>query len=130
MMDDLTNATMTSSRVITRWQWMAMAGIGLLALLIRLAYVRTAIVDHPLRGDTLQYFAYALNLIDHHTFSLAPPGQTPVPDSFRDPGYPSFLAALSVYFGREQAFYLATLDIQCILPRSPSASTPCLFFAG
>jgi hypothetical protein len=100
---------------VTPGQWWVIAGLSLLALFVRLVYVRTAIVDHPLRGDTLQYFAYALNLIDHHTFSLAQPGQMPVPDSFRDPAYPSLLALLVLTAGREQVFYLTTLDVQCVL---------------
>jgi hypothetical protein len=100
---------------ITRVQWWGIFGLSLLALLVRLIYVRTAVVDHPLRGDTLQYFAYALNLVDHHTFSMTQPGLASTPDSFRDPGYPSFLALLILVFGREQAFYLTALDIQCVL---------------
>lgn len=106
--------TIEYSKVTPR-QWWVSAGLSLLALFIRLVYVRTAIVDHPLRGDTLQYFAYALNLVDHHTFSLAQPGQVPTPDSFRDPGYPSLLALLILASGREQTFYLTTLDVQCVL---------------
>jgi hypothetical protein len=90
-------------------------GITFAALLIRLYYVRTAIVVHPLRGDALQYFAYALNLVDHHVFSSVPPGGMAQPDSFRDPGYPAFLALMVSLFGRQQAFYLAVLDAQCAL---------------
>ncbi|QDE38799.1 hypothetical protein FIV34_06080 [Luteibacter pinisoli] len=96
----------------TKRQILAAAAIALVALIVRIAYVHTAVVDHPLRGDTLQYFAYALNLIDHHVFSLVPPGAVPTPDSFRDPGYPVFLALLIKGFGRHQAFYSATLDVQ------------------
>jgi hypothetical protein len=99
----------------TARQWTVIAGLTLLALLIRLIYVRTAVVDHPLRGDTIQYFAYALNLVDHGTFSLARPGQTLTADSFRDPGYPSFLALIVLALGREQTFYLTTLDVQCVM---------------
>lgn len=87
----------------------------LLAILIRLFYVRTAIVDHPLRGDAVQYFAYALNLVDHHIFSIVPPDGVARADSFRDPGYPVFLALMVSVFGREQPFYLAVLDVQCVL---------------
>jgi 4-amino-4-deoxy-L-arabinose transferase-like glycosyltransferase len=94
---------------------LAIGGITLIALLIRLFYVRTAIVDHPLRGDAVQYFAYTLNLVDHHIFSIVPPNGVAQPDSFRDPGYPTFLALIVGLFGREQAFYLAVLDIQCML---------------
>ncbi|WP_198148960.1 glycosyltransferase family 39 protein [Luteibacter yeojuensis] len=94
---------------------MAIVLLAALALAIRLSYVHTTIVDHPLRGDVRQYFAYALNLANNHVFSLATPGQPPIPDSFRDPGYPIFLALVIAIFGSEQAFYLATLDIQAVM---------------
>jgi 4-amino-4-deoxy-L-arabinose transferase-like glycosyltransferase len=93
----------------------AMLIVALVALTVRLYYVHTALVDHPLRGDTLQYFAYALNLVDHHVFSLATSDGPVLPDSFRDPGYSAFLALLVTAFGREQAFYLATLNVQAAL---------------
>jgi 4-amino-4-deoxy-L-arabinose transferase-like glycosyltransferase len=99
----------------TRWEWLSVVVISVLALTVRLFYVHTAIVESPLRGDTQQYFAYALNLVDHHVFSMALPGTPPTPDSFRDPGYPVFLALIVSLFGREQGFYLATLDIQATL---------------
>jgi 4-amino-4-deoxy-L-arabinose transferase-like glycosyltransferase len=91
------------------------AAMTVLALLVRLFYVRTAIVDHPLRGDAVQYFAYALNLVDHHIFSIVSPDGIAKPDSFRDPGYPLFLALMVKLFGRGQPFYLAVLDAQCVL---------------
>jgi len=73
--------------------WLAMAAIGLCALLIRVYYISHAAVDHPIRGDATQYFAYAWNLAHHGIFSKAQPGSAVIlPDSFRDPGYPVFLA--------------------------------------
>jgi 4-amino-4-deoxy-L-arabinose transferase-like glycosyltransferase len=99
----------------TRSQFAMLALVAAIAIGVRLYYVHTAVVDHPLRGDTLQYFAYALNLVDHHVFSLAPPGKPPLPDGFRDPGYPAFLAFLVTIFGREQVFYVAALQTQAVL---------------
>ncbi|MGA7437416.1 MAG: hypothetical protein WBW32_04710 [Luteibacter sp.] len=99
----------------TSWQVASILIIAIIAVSVRLFYVHTAVVDHPLRGDTVQYFAYALNLADHHIFSLAPAGQPVLPDGFRDPGYPAFLAVLVAIFGREQTFYLATLNLQATL---------------
>lgn len=93
-----------------------LAAIALLALGIRLYYVRTAVVDHPLRGDAVQYFSYALNLLNHHTFSMALPGaESFAPDSFRDPGYPTFLAILAFFKGSGAAFYITVLEVQCCL---------------
>ncbi|WP_448098455.1 ArnT family glycosyltransferase [Luteibacter yeojuensis] len=89
--------------------------IAIVALALRLVYVRLAIVDHPLRGDAIQYFSYALNLVKHHTFSLALPNAQEVrPDSFRDPGYPAFLALVASTLGSGETFYRAVLDLQCV----------------
>lgn len=99
----------------TRSQFAMLTLVAAIAIGVRLYYVHTAVVDHPLRGDTLQYFAYALNLVDHHVFSLAPPDKPPLPDGFRDPGYPAFLAFLVTIFGREQVFYVAALQAQAVL---------------
>jgi 4-amino-4-deoxy-L-arabinose transferase-like glycosyltransferase len=96
-------------------QMAVIGAIAILALVIRIFYVHTAVVDHPLRGDAIQYFAYALNLVDHGVFSLVPPDGVAVPDGFRDPGYPTFLALLIACFGREQAFYITVLNVQCVL---------------
>jgi 4-amino-4-deoxy-L-arabinose transferase-like glycosyltransferase len=95
--------------------WLTLTVTGLLALFVRLYYVGTAYVDHPLRGDAIQYFAYALNLADHHVFSMAAPDGVLRPDSFRDPGYPAFLALMVSIFGRGQGFYDAVLNLQAIL---------------
>lgn len=90
--------------------------LAVIALLIRLYYVRTAFVDHPLRGDAVQYYAYALNLINHHTFSMAfPDAAMHAPDNFRDPGYSCLLAIIGLITGTGQAFYLTLLDVQSLL---------------
>jgi 4-amino-4-deoxy-L-arabinose transferase-like glycosyltransferase len=65
--------------------------ITVLALLVRLFYLWFAKVDHPIRGDIFDYWYYAWNLVHHGTFSVAASGAA-VPDSFRGPGYPAFLA--------------------------------------
>jgi len=97
-------------------QWATMGGIALIALLLRLAYVNLAIVDHPLRGDAVQYFSYAFNMARHHVFSIAPPDAAILtPDSFRDPGYPAFLALILSATGTGETFYRVLLDTQCLL---------------
>lgn len=99
--------------------WMergVLAAIALLALGIRLYYVRTAVVDHPLRGDASQYFSYAWNLLNHHTFSMAhSSAETVPPDSFRDPGYPTFLAIVGFFTGTGAALYTTVLAAQSFL---------------
>lgn len=107
----------------TRRQIIALAAIAALALLVRLYYVHNAVVVDPLRGDAVQYVVYAINLLDHHVFSMQTEGVL-LPDGFRDPGYPTFLAILMSVAGRQQGFYLLTLDVQSVL----SAATVAMYF--
>jgi hypothetical protein len=88
--------------------------LAVLALGVRLYYVHTAVVVDPIRGDAVQYLIYAINLLDHHVFSMQTQG-TLLADGFRDPGYPSFLATLMAVAGRQQTFYLTVLNVQCAL---------------
>src|SRR5690606_26790958 len=100
----------------TRWQWLVIAGCTLLALLARLYYVETAVIDGPIRGDAVAYFSYASNLADHGVFSSARPGtgEPLVPDSYRDPGYPFLVAVLMRWLGGE-AWYPTLLQLQAML---------------
>lgn len=89
----LLTTEISRQRFSNRTWWLALAMIGLCALLIRSYYLSHAVVDHPIRGDATQYYAYAWNLAHHGIFSMALPGSATIsPDSFRDPGYPVFLA--------------------------------------
>ncbi|MDR6644517.1 4-amino-4-deoxy-L-arabinose transferase-like glycosyltransferase [Luteibacter sp. 1214] len=63
----------------------------LAAFALRYWFFRTAYVVRPVRGDALDYVSYAVNLVQHHVFSLASGSAPRVPDSYRDPGYPLFL---------------------------------------
>jgi 4-amino-4-deoxy-L-arabinose transferase-like glycosyltransferase len=67
--------------------------ITLLGLFLRVGYLLGAEVTAPLLGDEAQYWNYAWNMVHHHVFSSAIPSTAvPVPDSWRGPGYPGFLA--------------------------------------
>ncbi|MBL8754513.1 MAG: glycosyltransferase family 39 protein [Planctomycetes bacterium] len=83
------------------------------ALAIRLWYVLTAVVQHPLRADAGQYAAYAKNLVDHGVFSLATTVPPP-PDAFRSPGYPALLALCRAFAG-EQSWLLVVAVVQAVL---------------
>jgi hypothetical protein len=68
--------------------------LTLLALALRVAFLTGAEVAVPVRGDIREYWYYAWNLVEHGVFSVAAPGpEPPVPDAWRAPGYPAFLAA-------------------------------------
>lgn len=96
--------------------------ITLLSLGLRLQYVVHAQVLQPVydqqhvRADGVEYYAYARNLLKHHTFSMAPEsGAAPAPDSFRDPGYPAFLAAWMAIWPDWGSWYAAVLLSQAVL---------------
>jgi hypothetical protein len=73
--------------------WLALA-ITLLALALRASFLAGAQVEAPVRGDIVEYWAYAWNLVHHGVFSLAPASASvPAPDAWRGPFYPFFLAA-------------------------------------
>ncbi|NII11446.1 glycosyltransferase family 39 protein [Oleiagrimonas sp. C23AA] len=93
-----------------------MAAVLLLAAGLRLYFVCTAMVYHPIRGDAIQYHAYAWNLVHHLTFShQAASPSVPMPDSYRDPGYPAFLAFWMSWLGDGSAWYVAILLSQALL---------------
>lgn len=97
------------------WPW-AVALISLLSLGLRWHYVSTTYVPVPLGGDASQYFLYAWNLAHHGVFSLSPPNATTIaPDSYRDPGYPLFLAMWMKVLGDNPSWYVATLLSQAVL---------------
>ncbi|WP_161970920.1 ArnT family glycosyltransferase [Aerosticca soli] len=92
------------------------AGLFVFAWLVRWYYVSQAMVLHPVRGDAVDYFNYAQNLWRHHVFSKASP-DTPMVlgDSFRDPGYPIFLALGMAFFQSWDHWYAAVLLGQALL---------------
>lgn len=98
-----------------RWT-LGVTAVGVLAFLLRWYFVATAMVVHPVRGDAVQYFSYAWNLLHHGVFSSASPGAaTVLPDSFRDPGYPALLAAWFAIGGNSNAWYAGILMTQALL---------------
>lgn len=89
--------------------------VALVAMGLRWYYVSHAMVYEPVRGDAVQYYAYAWNLAHHGVFSQAAPGSSLVSsDSFRDPGYPAFLALWMKLFSDFSAWYAAVLLAQAL----------------
>ena len=106
-----------------KFLWLA-ASVVLLSWLLREQFVLFTHVVAPIRGDVRQYVAYAWNLVHHHTFSNADPGSTAVlPDAFRGPGYPLFLAGSLFVAGEGSGWYLLTLQIQALLGAATVALT-------
>ena len=100
----------------SKWWPATVIVLTLLAFGLRWYFVITAQVDHPIRGDATQYFAYAWNLAQHGTFAKNPPGTMPlIPDSYRDPGYPLFLAIWMKLLGDGEGWYAGVLLCQALL---------------
>lgn len=97
-----------------RWRgFVVLAALTLFAFGIRWYYVSTAVVLSPVRGDAIQYFSYAWNLVNHGIFSKALPDAASVlPDNYRDPGYAVFLALWMKLFGTGDTWYAAVLIAQ------------------
>jgi hypothetical protein len=104
-----------------RW-WMLLLLIGVFALGFRCYYLTHAQVMQPVndqlhtRADGVEYYAYARNLVHHRIFSKAREGTLPlIGDSYRDPGYPLFLAAWLEIFPQWGSWYPAVLLSQGLL---------------
>lgn len=85
------------------------------ALALRCWFVATAIVDVPVRGDAHEYVVYATNLVRFHVFSGATGNMPLLPDSYRDPGYPTFLALWIASIADTADRYLMVAYVQAIL---------------
>lgn len=81
--------------------WVVLGIVVALGLFLRIAYVQTTWVDTPIRADAREYVTYAENLVHHGVLSKQTGVEEPVPDSFRSPGYPLFLAAVMKIAGEE-----------------------------
>lgn len=115
-------STVANSRLERNWQGLAIAGLaGLLAVIVRWYFVTHAQVLQPLYesggwGDAAEYYRYAWNLAHHGMFSADPAGSAhPTPDSFRDPGYPAFLALLMASTATYDQWYATVLLGQALL---------------
>ena len=96
--------------------FVAVAGVVAIALFLRWYYVVTAMVVNPMRGDAVQYYSYAWNLLNHHVFSMANPGAELVPpDSYRAPGYPLLLAAWMALVDDFDLWFAVVVLTQCVL---------------
>lgn len=105
-----------------RWYgWALLVLVGSIALALRLYYVTHVVMFQPAnapgaKGNAVQYYNYARNLVQHRVFSADPVGTLhPIGDSFRDPGYPVFLAAWMEIFPQWDSWYAAVIFSQAVL---------------
>ena len=90
--------------------------VGFLALLVREHFVLASVPDNPIRGDIAQYVNYALNLIYNGTFSnIDPSTKALVPDAYRGPGFPAFLAFCMMLAGEGGGWYSLALQFNVLL---------------
>ena len=89
---------------------LASAAVFLFALLLREYFLLVVEIGVPIKGDVRDYVAYARNMLAHGVFSMSAPL---VPDAFRGPGYPAFLALASVLAG--EGWYAFVRHAQAVL---------------
>ena len=65
--------------------------VVILGCWLRLSYNSETFFIEPVRADAAYYYQYAINLVEHGTFSKER-SDSPTPDSYWAPGYPAFLA--------------------------------------
>ncbi len=99
--------------------------ITLTGFTIRAAYIEKTVINTPIRADARQYVIYALNLINHQTFSVEYPSDNPKPDSFRSPGYSAFISLALLISGEK--YYQAIQYSQVVLS---TLMVPMTFFLG
>ena len=81
-------------RTISARDFLLLCLVFLLALIIRIQYVQPLVDDIFVARDAGEYVTYGRNLVEHGTFSKDASRLTPRPDSYRSPGYPTFIALL------------------------------------
>lgn len=97
-----------------RW-WLFILVISFVSLAFRYYYLIHAQVLQPV-GDGVEYYAYAYNLAHHGVFTQASDRHLPLlGDSYRDPGYPCFLALWMKWLPNWNATYAAILLSQGLL---------------
>ncbi|MGK0432100.1 MAG: hypothetical protein ACJA0V_001237 [Planctomycetota bacterium] len=78
----------------------------IVAAAARVAFVVGADVPRALCVDSAEYAQYAHNLVEHGVYSMSK-DPAPLPDSFRSPGFPLFLACCRLVGGESGWFDLA-----------------------
>jgi len=113
---------MTDSANRNHWRWwLLLSCVGLFAFAFRYYYVVHAEIYQPVnhtnvRGDAVDYYNYARNLSRYGVFSKArADADIVVGDSYRDPGYPVFLAVWMKLFAQWNSWYSAVLLSQAFL---------------
>jgi hypothetical protein len=96
------------------------------AFVLRLGFAWSAHIDRPIRGDAVDYMAYAANLLHHHVFSKTLGTSAPVPDSYRDPLYPMFLAGVVKVVAGADLQVRAIQNIQALLGALTVSAWLCL----
>ena len=99
--------------------------LTLLGFFVRAAYNRDTTVIDPVRADASEYVAYGYNLYHHGIFSRDT-SPTPLPDSFRSPGYPLLISAALRWSGPQKA-YATILMAQIVLS---GLLVPLTYFIG
>ncbi len=114
------NRRITSSTVLI------LCSVFLVAVLLRFQYLQKTANDIHIAKDAEQYVNYGRNLARYQTFSQQDNNLSPIPDSFRSPGYP-LLIAIAMKIGGESSYLKWVVYTQALLS---AALVPLTFFTG
>jgi len=95
--------------------WWVIVIATVVAFALRYWFLSVAWIEHPVRGDALDYVSYAANLVRYHVFSVASGSAPVIPDSYRDPGYPTFLTPFLAFIQDPGLRYRALQTAQALL---------------
>jgi 4-amino-4-deoxy-L-arabinose transferase-like glycosyltransferase len=96
------------------------------AFFVRIKYINTTVINHPIRADAYQYVCYGFNLAFNSIYSKDATSGKPVPDSYRSPGYP-LLIALAFKLCGNKSYYPFLQYTQALLS---ALLVPLTFFTG
>ena len=113
-------------RTISARDFLLLCLVFLSALIIRIQYVHPLVDDIFVARDAKEYVAYGRNLVEHGIFSKDALRSTPRPDSYRSPGYPTFIALL-MWGAGEQNYLKWLIYAQAIMG---ALLVPTIFLTG
>ena len=113
-------------RTISARDLLLLCLVFLSALIIRIHYVHPLVDDIFVARDAKEYVTYGRNLVEHGIFSKDALRSTPRPDSYRSPGYPTFIALL-MWGAGEQNYLKWLIYAQAIMG---ALLVPVIFLTG
>ena len=92
---------LTPIKKLIRVHYLILSLVFSIGLLLRILYVHPIVDDVYIARDAEHYVSYGYNLFHHQIYSKQRASSQPIPDSFRSPGYPLFIAFFMTVYGND-----------------------------